>query len=463
MLILCYLVMAVPNVLAQERLSYDQARQLLHQASAAIHAADYQVESERDKRRALDLLNYPTLNVTAGVVAYGLERNLNIEPFQTAINQAVPGAGQYIPGSIDLDFNGSHPTAALTSSWLLYTGGRTGAARRYADASIEQALAERQGAVDHQEKMLATIYFGHLLAERVLKIRADVLQGVEHHLHQAQRFENKGVLSKVERMHAQVAYDEARRNFEQARADFAIANVSLQRLLRSNTPVKPQTPLFVLTQALAPLEEFLDSGLDNHHQLAQLRAKRRQAEEGKVVEEAGLKPSVVAYGAYNLAPRDADFSDPLPLLEPDWVVGINLSYPLFDRHDRGRLISAAQRQIQRVDALEQELESGLRTLIETNYRSVERARQQFVLLQSSIELAQETLQLRARLFEEGLGTSLDVIDARLAAARAETERAEAAYEFVVSLVGLLEASSHLELFGDYVARADVHLAVEEHN
>ncbi|MDX2607578.1 MAG: TolC family protein, partial [Woeseiaceae bacterium] len=452
---------ASPVVFAQETLTYDQALQLLRERSDAIHAADYQVEREYDLRGALDRLHLPTLNVTAGVLAYGSERTLNIEPLQSAIGQVIPGAETLIPGSIDLDFKGTSPTAALMSSWLLYTGGRTTAARRFADANIDQAKAERQLTVEHQDKVLATIYFGHLLAGRVLRIREDVLAGVERHLHQATRFEDKGVLSKVERMHAQVAYDEARRNLEQARADFGIADVALRQLLRHPAPIRPQTPLFVSTQPLSPLMGFLESGLKDHSQLALLQAKRKQAEQGKVIEEARWKPTVAAFGAYNLTPRDADFSDPLPLLEPDWVVGINLSYPLFDRLNRGRLVSAAERQIQRVDALERELQTGLATVIERSYLSVERARAQFVLLQSNIELTDETVRLRERLFEEGLGTSLDVVDARLAAARAETERVVAAYEYVVSLVGLLEASSQLEQFSEYVRRADVHLALGE--
>lgn len=460
-LVCSLLILAATEAFSQQALTYQQARELLRDQSDAIRAAHYQVESEQDRRRALDQLHLPTLSIRAGALAYGSERRLNIEPLQQALGQVVPGASQLVPGSVELEYDDVSPTAALTSSWLLYTGGRTSAARRLADAMIDQAQAERQGAVDHEEYVLATMYFGHLLAERVLKIREDVLAGVERHLHQATRFEDEGVLSRVERMHAQVAYDEARRNLEQAQADFDIGSVALQRLLRRDQSIKPQTRLFVITQPLPPLSEFLDSGLEGHSKLAALRAKRRQAEQGRAVEEARWKPTVIAFGAYNLAPRDADFSDPLPLLVPDWVVGINVTYPLFDRESRRRLVSAADNQIRRINALERELETGLATLIEKNYRSVERARGQFELLQSNIELTEETVRLRERLFEEGLGTSLDVVDARLAAARAETERAIAAYDFVVSLVGLLDASGQLEQFGEYLARADVRLSGEE--
>jgi outer membrane protein TolC len=201
----------------------------------------------------------------------------------------------------------------------------------------------------------------------------------------------------------------------------------------------------------------------NHSQLAILRAKHQQAEQGKVIEQARFKPTVVAYGSYNLAQNNADFSDPLPLLDPDWVVGINVSYKLFDSTDRRHSVNAAQLQVDRVNALTREFEMRLGTFIEKSYRSLERATEQYMLLDSNIELAQETLKLRERLFAEGLGTSLDVVDARLSAAKAQTEQSVAAYAFVLSLVDLLEGSGQLQDFSGYMRQADVSLTIEESN
>jgi len=459
--VLCLNISTIGLATADTALSYEQALQRLYQQSDAIHAANYYVDSERDRRQSLDRLHLPTLSISAGIQAYSLQRELNVEPLQQAAEDLVPGANQLFPSSIDLDFNAVDPVAAITSSWQLYTGGRIKASRRLADAGIAQAEAERDGALEQQEKQLATIYFSHLLALSVLTIREDVLESVGHHLHLAKRFEKEGVLSKVERLHAQVAFDEARRNLEQARADFGIADDTLRRLLRSDQPIKPLTQLFLLSRPLAPLAEFLRAGFAGHSQLGVLRANRKQAQQGKVIEQARFKPTVVAYGSYNLAQEDAEFSNPMPLLDPDWVIGINISYPLFDRYNRRRLISAAGRKVQQVTALQRELETVIATVIENSYRSVDRAREQFMLLESSIELAQETLRLRERLFEEGLGTSLDVVDARLASARAETERAVAAYSFVLSLVDLLEASGQLDSFSDYVEQADIRLLSKE--
>ncbi|AZQ84386.1 TolC family protein [Colwellia sp. Arc7-635] len=454
-------LMLMPCAFADTSITYVEAKTRLIQQSDAIQATEFDLASKQNIQASLAQLGFPTLSINAGYQSYSLQRELNIEPLQQVAGQFVAGSEQVIPSKIALDFKGTNPKASITSVWELYTGGRITAARIAASASVNESKAQQDGIFAQQEKLLATIYFSHLLAKQILMINKDVRDDVKRHLHLAKRFESTGILSKVERLHAQVAFDEANRSLEQAQADFEIAGLTLQRLLRSNEPVKPLTNLFVITKTLAPVSQFLNAGMTKHNQLAVLRAKHKQAEQAKVIEEARWKPTVAAYGSYNLARHDADFNDPLALLDPDWVVGINISYKIFDSTDRRHSVNAANLNVSKVDALRREFEMRLKTYIETSYRSVERARSQYMLLASNIELADETLTLRERLFSEGLGTSLDVIDALLSVAKVKTQQSAAAYDFVLSLVDLLEGSGQLQNFSRYINQADVSLAIEE--
>ena len=85
------------------------------------------------------------------------------------------------------------------------------------------------------------------------------------------------------------------------------------------------------------------------------------------------------------------------------------------------------------------------------------AREQFRLFDSSVELARENLRLRERAFEEGQSVAIDVNEARNSLVRAETGRAQIAYEFVVSLGALLEASGQIGRFPEFMKRAEVRL------
>ena len=79
----------------------------------------------------------------------------------------------------------------------------------------------------------------------------------------------------------------------------------------------------------------------------------------------------------------------------------------------------------------------------------------FASLDASMENARENLRARTRAFEEGLGASLDVVDAQLSLSADKVMRLQAAYEYDVALARLLEAGGHGERFESYRRRARI--------
>jgi len=236
-----------------------------------------------------------------------------------------------------------------------------------------------------------------------------------------------------------------------AQSERKIAEARLQRLLHRDVTVEPSTPLFVITNALKPLPDWLSAAEHQNPILAAFDAKREQAQQGIAIAESRWKPEVFAFGSYALIKHYQT------LIEPNWIAGIGINFTLFSREDRASKVSAAREALQQVQSLEAETRNTIDTAVETSYRKVEQAREQFELLDSALAAAQENLRLRERGFDEGQATSLDVNDARDAVARTETARAAAAYEFVVALAQLLEASGQAYAIAEYIQRADIQL------
>ena len=95
------------------------------------------------------------------------------------------------------------------------------------------------------------------------------------------------------------------------------------------------------------------------------------------------------------------------------------------------------------------------TLVEQKYRSATKAREQYVSLDATLALADEVVRVRTRAFDEGFGTSLEVVDAQLTLQGARLQRLLAAYEFDVALAELLEATGESARFSDLRQRADL--------
>jgi len=429
------LVVAAVEFVVAAPLSYEDARASLQAVSDSRKADEAMVNRRDHEARAADSLGYPTLFLNATQI-WGIKTG------------TIPNTPL---GDINFKENFAGPRASVNTTWSIYSGGRISAAQRALAAGVDEARAELIRSEEQLDLQLAHAYFGLDLAANIERTRNSILAGAENQLTRAIRFEQNGLIPKVERLNAQVSRDEAAREQVRAQRDREIAQARLQRLLHSDTPIEPSTPLFVLTGPVKPLSEWLAVAERDNPILAALAAKRSQAEQGIDAAQSGWKPQVFAFGTYALVKHYQT------LIEPDWAAGVGVNFTLFSREDRGSQVSAAREGLRQMQSLEAQARNDIGTAVESAYLKVEQAREQFNLLDSTLGFAQENLRLRQRGFDEGQSTTLDVNDARNALARAETARAGAAFEFVVALAQLLEVCGQARALSDYVQQANVRL------
>jgi outer membrane protein TolC len=416
-------------------LSYEDARAVLQTVSDLRESTEAGVSKRNYEARSADSLGLPEVSVNATQV-FGIK---------TASIQGTP------LGTIDISQNLRGPRSSINSTWSIYSGGRITATQRALAAGVDQARAELTMTEEQLDLQLAQVYFGLVLAANIERTRSSVLQQADRQLERAARFEQQGIIAKVERLNAQVSRDEAARELVRAKRDWEIAQARLQRLLHRDVAVEPSTPLFVIRDSLKPLPVWVSQAEHQNPILAAFDAKSAQAEQGIVIAESRWKPEVFAFGSYGLIRHYQT------LVEPNWIAGIGVNFTLFSREDRASKVSAAREGLRQVQTLAAETRNDIDTAVETSYRKVEQAREQFDLLDSTLTFTRENLRLRERGFDEGQATSLDVNDARNALARAETSRAMAAYDFVVALAQLLEASGQAHALPEFVQQADIQL------
>ncbi|MBL7373192.1 TolC family protein, partial [Escherichia coli] len=84
----------------------------------------------------------------------------------------------------------------------------------------------------------------------------------------AAKLEQARFISRAQRLQAEVARDDAAREYEKAISDLATANAALAGMLRAPAGVHPLSPLGVHSQPLEPLESVKAAALYAHPQLA---------------------------------------------------------------------------------------------------------------------------------------------------------------------------------------------------
>lgn len=439
--------------------SLAEALQQAARVSGTVQGAQLDVRSKTLKAQALSRIDGPSLSLSGFRGRLSSSVHLDTSRLAGAVGgleAAMPGLPlPEIPDTINRNTVTNLSSLGLSSLWPLYTGGRLDAVKGLAAGLSQEADADRQDAEEKLATQVAQRYFQLLLAKRVAGVRVEATAGIAQHQRNAMKLEQGGMIARAERLRADVALDRARSEQAQARSDLEIAQIALNRLLASSTPVRPTTALFVHSASIGSLQSFIDTGMMRNAAWKKIDSKRIQATQSLRLHGREHGPTVLAIGNYQLN-RSSD-----KLVQPNWLLGVAVSIPLLARIDTGKMIEAARLDQERVEVSAQQAGRDIPTLIEKNWRALETARSQMLATASSVELANEHIKLQSIAFRQGQVAALDEVDARLNLSKVHIERAQTAYAYVMALAQLLEACGEPERLATLASSADIVFPAEE--
>jgi outer membrane protein TolC len=431
--------------------SFDEAWQLLQQNNNSLAAQRANVERYGHLKDASASLNLPKVTVGANYTRLDQDVTLSGQQFAESLNgidPAVLGAiGSILPGLGNISStleNKDIFSSSIRAVWPIFTGGRITAAQTAAEGKQDEARSQLAMEVQARYEDLSKYYFSVILAKNVVDTRLAVEKGLTKHRDFALKMEEQGQIARVERLQAEASLDKAVVERKKAEHSLNIAQAALTQVLGQIEKVEPRDELFI-NRTLPPLDAFIEQTLDTYPGLAILDAKEKQASSLIKAEKGKYYPEVYAYGDYSLYHGDSLTSQ----LKPDWLVGIGVSVPLLENSGRSEQMKAAGSAVSQVQFLRKQARQDLSVLVEKTYLEAQQALDEVQGLNSSIKLAQENLKLRQKAFSQGLGRSLDVVDAELYLASIKTQQDAASFQYLVSLNKLLALSSEMNNFSSY--------------
>jgi len=445
-------------------LSLEQAQDILLQVSPKIAANDAAIAASEYQTDALKTLDNPLVFARVSASAYHLDEDIDLSSLRSGIvneiNNSVDGivpppvpdlpnfgelVGERLPDSYDFKRSGETTSAGLGVAWPIYTAGRTAALTGASRARTQEALADSILDKNALYNTLIERYFKAQLAIIAAYLRDDAYDTLKQTDHMAERLYEEGFISHVDRLEAQSALADAKSEAVKANNDARLAMIALQRLLRTDYRIKPTTPLFVSSRPLPDVSYFQDLALNNHPGLQKVAAKRAQAQQLHALSDTGYKPTVMLYG-YGQVEKD-----------PSWVAGISASWKLWGGLDKTASLASSSAQIRQADLSEIEVSDNLLLLVEKNWHDVNNAQARYQALQSNVDLAAEVLRLRRLGLQEGVNTTIDVVQAQTQALKARTEQAQAANDYVQALAALMQSCGTPLAFNAYLNAADIQL------
>lgn len=447
-------------------LSFEQARQALLASSPKLASAQAFEQARRLQSEAASNLGGPSVMLEANAARYRVRGDIDIadlkqkaaehtqagikipgvDPSMLALmNAGAKGMVAGIPDELPYDVKQTGRNVALLAVWPVYNGGAAGAAKDFLKARADEAGVDTSLTANGLNSTLAERYFGAQLARMAAGLHDQAVNTLSRYDYTAKRALEEGLIAKVERLEAQAAFENAKREAEKAHHDAALAATALRRLLGSERAVKPATPIFLHTKPIEPLSHFQQLALGKHPAFGKVNAKKHQAEALHKAGHARYKPNLNLFGAYEIKNK------------ANWVAGVNLHWTLYSQIDRKAMGRASAQQMIQAEKSGEDLRDNILLLVEKHWRNVENARMEYLRRGSNVNLAKEVLRLKKAGLREGMNTVAELMKAETEFTKAKTERAKAANDYVQSLAQLLESSGIPERLPDYERQADVKL------
>lgn len=295
----------------------------------------------------------------------------------------------------------------------------------------------------------ADIKTQYLAARRQLGLIRQAEREIERreaHLELAQGRYDVGAVTRSDVLQARLATTRGEVALLQARQEGEEAHLALRRLLGGALEDRPiaLTSEFTVFEHDYEIEALVDEALGRHPALRETRASQRAGEAQLWIARSAYLPTFQFQ--YSVA---RSIVDTLEFHFSDWndrnFWAVQMSWPLFGRFERYHQTSRANANLQSARAEEHarvlEIEEQVRIAHSRLLTAYATARANAI----AVELAREDLRLGEGRYETGTGTFVDLLDARVRATQAETERIASTYDFYLALVAL-ERATGLNLF-----------------
>ena len=334
--------------------------------------------------------------------------------------------------------------------WNIFTGGKLLSNHAAARAKLEASNEKYREVKDNLVLELVKRYYGLRLARDVVEVRKQVADGMEKHLKDARLLEKEGLISKSERLHAEVAYSEAMREYNASVRDANVIEEGLKTLIKAEEAnlkdiyIEPSSLLFVYNDSTIDLEAMKANALENNPQLKQLRAKKKIMNAKYHAKMANYSPTI------SLIAFDIPATSHLSEAAPRAGFGATANWLIFDGFSRFNDVKAANCERKMVDFELEDAQYNITSLVIKQYQELMKNKEQYDSSTKSIENAQEALRTANLAFKEGFGTSLQVTDAQMMLSKVKIDRLHAVYNYDVNLTDLLKTNGDTNTVLEYI-------------
>lgn len=404
---------------AEDVLSLEQAVRMALQNNPRMKAAASRVAQAEARLSEAKAAKGFHLSLQSTAIRSGPEVSFSLAPF---------GTGEVV---VSPKFRYTH---SLQLQKNFYDGGRRSAQQNIAEIGLDVARRRWQQTRDDITLEAKVAYFEVLRARRLREVGQETLKAAEEHLRVTRARFQAGVTARFDVLRSEAEVEDTRQTLidDEALVEFAESqfNTVLGRPL--TTPVSVTS-----IEEMPVVEVTLTKALETAHtHRAELLALQQQvgiAQQQIRAARSGWKPNLDLFSNYDRSKATAFQRS------ASYAMTAILTVPLFDSGLARSQVAEAQQSLKETEQNAESVRQRVELEVKQAYLNLSRARQRRVTAEKQLAAAAESLRVSEVRYKAGVGTNVEVMDARVAWTRAQWNQVNALYDYLVALAQLEHA------------------------
>lgn len=404
---------------AEDVLSLEQAVQAALQNNPRMKAAESRVGQAEARIGEAKAAKGFHLNLQSTAIRSGPEVSFSLAPL---------GQGEVV---VSPKFRYTH---SLQLQKNFYDGGRRSAQQSIAEIGLDVTRRSLQQTRDDVTMEAKIAYFEVLRARRLRDVGQETLKAAEEHLRVTKARFQAGVTARFDVLRSEAEVEDTRQTLidDEAIVEFAESqfNTVLGRPLTTPVNVASIEEMPVVDVTLA---KALETAHVHRPELLALQQQVDIAQQQIRVARSGWKPNLDLVSNYDRSKATAFQKS------TSYAITAILTVPLFDSGLARSQVAEAQKSLKETEQNVESVRQRVELEVKQAYLNLSRARQRRVTAEKQLAAAAESLRVSGVRYNAGVGTNVEVMDARVAWTRAQWNQVNALYDYHVALAQLEHA------------------------
>jgi len=277
-------------------------------------------------------------------------------------------------------------------------------------------------------------FYNVLLMKKLVNVSRDGYDVAKANYDNVKALYNKGVSSEYDFLRAEVQLANSEPGLIQAENALVLSKNYIKNLLAIdiNSPVDV-TGDFKYDELSPDLVESKNiEAIDNHPLVKQLGIEESLLDKNVTIQRSDYFPSLAFFGMYDFQTQDNTFDMKNYNWAKSFAIGLQLNYTLFDGFSRGSRVEQAIIDKEKVGLTRRKVEEGLKIQILQAGQKMDEAKKRIKAQEKNLEQADKTIKISQTRYKNGVGTQLELIDTQAAFTFAQTNYAQAIYDYLIA-------------------------------